>query len=85
MLRGTDDDTADAANVLEQAFAAIRNADLQYPDEQLLGCFLQDSVDSGAAARYMLRRCSSGRGDPDLVPLLSDWKQLIASSMCHHI
>ncbi|KAI1154143.1 kinase-like domain-containing protein [Nemania diffusa] len=70
---------ADAANVLEQAFAAIRNADLQYPDDRLLECFLQDSVDSGAAARYMLQRCSPGRCDPDLMPLLSDWKQLIAS------
>ncbi len=85
MLRGTDDDMADAAKVLEQAFAAIRNADLQYPDEQLLECFLQDSVDSGAAARYMLQKYSPGRGDPDLIPLLSDWKQLIASSTYHHI
>ncbi|KAI1354664.1 kinase-like domain-containing protein [Xylaria sp. FL0043] len=72
---------ADTANVLEQAFAAIQNADLQYPDEQLLECFLQDSIDSGAAARYMLQRCSAGRGGLDLIPLLSDWKQLIASIM----
>ncbi|KAI0426010.1 kinase-like domain-containing protein [Xylaria sp. FL1042] len=67
------------ANGLDRALAAIRNANLRYPDEELLVCFLQDSIDPAAAACYMLQRCSVGRDGVDLTPLLSDWKKLIAS------
>ncbi|KAI0394956.1 kinase-like domain-containing protein [Xylariaceae sp. FL0594] len=78
MISERDNDTADA---LVQAFAAIRNADLQYPDDRLLECFLGESIDPEAAARYMLQRirCSAERNDLDFEPLLSDWKHLIAS------
>ncbi|KAG4258995.1 hypothetical protein FPRO03_13217 [Fusarium proliferatum] len=61
---------------LEQALAAIRNSRLQHPDDQLLECFLTDSVGPEATARYMLQRCTDGKKDYDLFPLLLEWKEL---------
>lgn len=83
VLGGADDDMADTANGLDRALAVIRNANLRHPDAELLECFLQNSTDPVATARYMLQRCSAGRDDVDLVPLLSDWKQLVASCTYH--
>ncbi|KAK7952002.1 uncharacterized protein PG986_007730 [Apiospora aurea] len=69
-----------SATDFDRVFAAIRNADLRYPDEELLESFLEDSIDSEYAARYALQTCSATRvGGLDLTPLLSDWKRLIAA------
>ncbi|SCO55650.1 uncharacterized protein FFMR_12806 [Fusarium fujikuroi] len=64
---------------LEQALATIRNSRLQHPDNQLLECFLTDSVDPEATAQYMFQRCTDGQKYYDLVPLLSEWKELVRS------
>ncbi|VTT64171.1 unnamed protein product [Fusarium fujikuroi] len=61
---------------LGQAQAAIRNSRLQHPDDQLLECFLTDSVDPEATVQYMFQRCTDGQKYYDLVPLLSEWKEL---------
>ncbi|KAG4273137.1 hypothetical protein FPRO04_09974 [Fusarium proliferatum] len=66
---------------LGQALAAIRNSRLQHPDDQLLECFLTDSVDPEATAQYMLQRCTDGQIYYDLVPLLSEWKELVRSAV----
>ncbi|SCO06430.1 uncharacterized protein FFE2_11152 [Fusarium fujikuroi] len=64
---------------LGQAQAAIRNSRLQHPDDQLLECFLTDSVDPEATVQYMFQRCTDGQKYYDLVPLLSEWKELVRS------
>lgn len=63
----------------ERALAEIRSSRLQHPYNQLLECFLHDSVDLEATARYMLQRCIDGQEDYDLMPLLSEWKNLVGS------
>ncbi|QGI69505.1 hypothetical protein CEK26_013461 [Fusarium fujikuroi] len=65
---------------LGQAQAAIRNSRLQHPDDQLLECFLTDSVDPEATVQYMFQRCTDGQKYYDLVPLLSEWKELVRSA-----
>lgn len=39
---------------LELALESIRRANIAHPDDQLLECFLRDSVEPDAAARYLL-------------------------------
>lgn len=70
---------ADTASDLDRAFETIRSVHLPHPDGALLECFLQDAIDPGQAARYMLQRRFVGKDNLDLTPLLSDWKQLIAA------
>ncbi|KAF5614796.1 kinase-like domain protein [Fusarium sp. NRRL 52700] len=65
---------------LERALAAISNSRLQHPDEQLLQCFLQDSVDPETTSRYTLERYSNGSGGFYLSTLLSDWKELVGNA-----
>ncbi|KAF7543898.1 hypothetical protein G7046_g9908 [Stylonectria norvegica] len=72
---------AEPMNGLEQAVAAIRNSRLRYPDNRLLECFLQDSIDPDAAARYLLQTCPLGKDGLGLAALLSDWKQLTSHEM----
>ncbi|CVL04985.1 uncharacterized protein FMAN_12985 [Fusarium mangiferae] len=64
---------------LEQTLAAIRNSRLQHPDDQLLECFLTDSVDPEATSLYLLQRCTDGQKYYDLISLLSEWKELVRS------
>ncbi|KFA51544.1 hypothetical protein S40293_06349 [Stachybotrys chartarum IBT 40293] len=45
-------------NELDLVLASIRNANLSHPDDQLLECFLHDSIEPGLTARYVLQRCS---------------------------
>ncbi|KAF5024145.1 hypothetical protein F66182_3779 [Fusarium sp. NRRL 66182] len=70
---------ANTSNDLKHALSIVHSSDLKYPDDQLLECFLQDSIDPGAAAHYMLQRCSAGRDTLDLGQFLADWKQLVIS------
>jgi hypothetical protein len=58
---------------IEQALAAIRSSRFQHPDDQLLECFLQDSVGPEATARYVLQRYSDGQEGYDLRALSSEW------------
>ncbi|PNP75154.1 hypothetical protein FNYG_11523 [Fusarium nygamai] len=64
---------------LEQALTAIRTFGFQHPDDQLLECFVRDSVDHEATARYVLRKYFGEQEDVDLMSLLSDWKELVGS------
>ncbi|KAF5563434.1 kinase-like domain-containing protein [Fusarium napiforme] len=66
---------------LEQALTAIRNCGFQHPDDQLLECFVGDSVDPEATARYVLRRYFGAQEDVDLISLLSKWKELVGSEL----
>lgn len=70
---------SESQSSLEQALAAIRNSRLQHPDDQLLECFLTDSVDPEATALYLLQRCTDGQKYYDLIPLLLEWKELVRS------
>lgn len=83
LLGGTDHMAGTAS--LAQILAIIRNAHLRYPDEELLECFLEDSIDPAATAHYVLQRCECAvANDNGLMRLLSDWKQLIASCTYAH-
>ncbi|KAF5252519.1 hypothetical protein FANTH_2413 [Fusarium anthophilum] len=64
---------------LQQALNAIRNFCFQHPDDQLLECFLSDSVDPETTARYILQKYCGQQEDLSLTSLLSDWKQLVAN------
>ncbi|KAG6069794.1 hypothetical protein E4U15_008305 [Claviceps sp. LM218 group G6] len=66
-----------------RAQGLLRCVDLEYPDGQLLECFLRDSKDPLQTARYILGRCSAEGDSLDLATLLSDWKRLI--SLCMYI
>ncbi|CCE27336.1 uncharacterized protein CPUR_00810 [Claviceps purpurea 20.1] len=66
--------TSDIGRVLK----LLRGVDLEYPDGQLLECFLRDSKDPLQTARYILGRCSADGDALDLDTLLSDWKRLIS-------
>ncbi|KAG6060284.1 hypothetical protein E4U32_003518 [Claviceps aff. humidiphila group G2b] len=61
-----------------RAQGLLRCVDLEYPDGQLLECFLRDSKDPLQTARYILGRCSAEGDSLDLATLLSDWKRLIS-------
>ncbi|QPH04155.1 hypothetical protein C2857_000930 [Epichloe festucae Fl1] len=62
----------------ERVLELVRRVDLEYPDEQLLECFLLDSIEPLQTARYILARCSAKGDGFDLATLLSDWKRLIS-------
>ncbi|KAG6282240.1 hypothetical protein E4U48_004848 [Claviceps purpurea] len=66
--------TSDIGRVLK----LLRGVDLEYPDGQLLECFLRDSKDPLQTARYILGRCSAEGDSLKLATLLSDWKRLIS-------
>lgn len=66
--------TNETGRVLE----LVRCVDLEYPDGQLLECFLLYSIDPLQTARYILGRCSAEGDGLDLAALLSDWKRLIS-------
>ncbi|KAG6215511.1 hypothetical protein E4U26_008479, partial [Claviceps purpurea] len=66
--------TSDIGRVLK----LLRGVDLEYPDGQLLECFLRDSKDPLQTARYILGRCSAEGDSLNLATLLSDWKRLIS-------
>ncbi|EWG50877.1 hypothetical protein FVEG_16708 [Fusarium verticillioides 7600] len=68
-----------ASNSLEKALAIVRNSRLQHPNDQILECFLQDSVNPEATSRYVLEKYSDGPEGFDLTSLLSDWKELVGS------
>ncbi|KAF5606707.1 kinase-like domain protein [Fusarium subglutinans] len=68
---------AENQSSLEQALAAIRNFGFQHPDDQLLECFLCDSVDPETTARYVLRKYCGQQEDLSLALLLYDWKELL--------
>ncbi|KAF5549986.1 kinase-like domain-containing protein [Fusarium mexicanum] len=70
---------AENQSSLEQALAAIRGFGFQHPDDQLLECFLCDSVDPETTARYFLRKYLGQQKDLSLISLLSDWKELVAN------
>lgn len=70
--------TNETGRVLE----LVRCVDLEYPDGQLLECFLLYSIDPLQTARYILGRCSAEGDGLDLAALLSDWKRLISVCMC---
>ncbi|KAG6091384.1 hypothetical protein E4U14_001100, partial [Claviceps sp. LM454 group G7] len=62
----------------DRVLELLRYVDLEYPDGQLLECFLLDSKDPLQTARYILGRCSAEGDSLDLDTLLSDWKRLIS-------
>ncbi|KAG5956563.1 hypothetical protein E4U57_002540 [Claviceps arundinis] len=66
--------TSDTNRVME----LLRRVDLEYPDGELLECFVQDSKDPLQTARYILERCSAEGDDLNLATLISDWKRLIS-------
>lgn len=70
---------SESQSSLEQALAAIRSSRLQHPDNQLLECFLNDSVDPEATSLYLIQRCADGQKDYDLITLLSEWQELVRS------
>ncbi|KAG6213368.1 hypothetical protein E4U26_000741, partial [Claviceps purpurea] len=70
-------DTTTASDI-GTALGLLRCVDLEYPDGQLLECFLRDSKDPLQTARYILGRCSADGDGLNLATLLSDWKRLIS-------
>lgn len=54
------------------ADTTIREADLEYPGEELLDCFIREAVDPDRAARYFLQQCSLG-----LPAFIKDWVEVI--------
>ncbi|KAG6215508.1 hypothetical protein E4U22_004296, partial [Claviceps purpurea] len=62
----------------DRVLKLLRGVDLEYPDGQLLECFLRDSKDPPQTARYILGRCYADGDSLDLATLLSDWKRLIS-------
>ena len=69
--------------MIETALSMIQPAKLRFPDQQLVGSFLQESGHWNRAATYFLDRCN----EPDsptcgLDHLLADWKQLV--TLCKH-
>ncbi|KAG6233384.1 hypothetical protein E4U26_002382 [Claviceps purpurea] len=66
----------------DKVLELLRCVDLEYPDGELLECFLRDSIDPLQTARYILGRCSAEGDTLDLAALISDWKRLI--SVCVH-
>ncbi|KAF5980147.1 hypothetical protein FBULB1_5391 [Fusarium bulbicola] len=68
---------AENQSSLEQALAAIRNFGFQHPDDQLLECFLCDSVDPETTARYILQKYCGQQEDLSLTSLLYHWKKLV--------
>ncbi|KAL5589160.1 hypothetical protein FOBRF1_015688 [Fusarium oxysporum] len=75
---------AESQSRREQTLAVVRSSRLQHPYNQLLECFLHDSIDPEATARYMLQICIDGQEDYDLMPLLSEWKKLVGSVIDQH-
>ncbi|KAG6080945.1 hypothetical protein E4U15_003096 [Claviceps sp. LM218 group G6] len=67
-----------AASDIGTALGLLRCVNFEYPDGQLLECFLRDSKDPLQTARYILGRCSAEGDGLDLDTLLSDWKRLIS-------
>ncbi|CCE27337.1 uncharacterized protein CPUR_00811 [Claviceps purpurea 20.1] len=65
-------------NDIGRVLKLLRGVDLEYPDGQLLECFLRDSKDPLQTARYILGRCSAEGDSLNLATLLSDWKRLIS-------
>ncbi|KAG6313303.1 hypothetical protein E4U22_001068, partial [Claviceps purpurea] len=62
----------------DKVLELLRCVDLEYPDGELLECFLRDSIDPLQTARYILGRCSPEGDSLDLATLISDWKRLIS-------
>ncbi|KAL2173707.1 uncharacterized protein P884DRAFT_231963, partial [Thermothelomyces heterothallicus CBS 202.75] len=64
----------------EAALSAIRKSGLGHPDRPLLESFIDDSVDRGRAAAFLLRRLSrdTTTSNPDIGAFLADWKRTIA-------
>lgn len=52
------------ASDLAIALAAIDDAKLCFPDNELLESFVQDAIDPSAAARYLLQRGFRRQGRP---------------------
>ncbi|AEO57201.1 hypothetical protein MYCTH_2303063 [Thermothelomyces thermophilus ATCC 42464] len=67
----------------EAALSAIRQSGLGHPDRPLLESFIDDSVDRGRAAAFLLKRLSrdTTTSKPDIGAFLADWKRTIA--MCN--
>lgn len=59
---------------------AIRRANLAHPNDQLLECFLRDSVDPDEAARHLLQAYpADGQDAADWRGFISDWKRLLST------
>lgn len=61
------------------ALKVIRDANIAHPGEELLDCFIRDSVDQEHAANYLLRRCPPSQSIVGLDAFLSDWTQLVSA------
>jgi hypothetical protein len=61
---------------IEKALQAIKDSSLEYPNDQILECFIEDAADPDDAACYLLQRCTQNDGF-GVASLLSDWKQLV--------
>ncbi|SPJ79289.1 uncharacterized protein FTOL_07680 [Fusarium torulosum] len=68
---------ADEQSPTEKALEVITNSSLEYPDDQILECFIENSIDPDDAACYLLKRCTRNDGF-EVASLLSDWKQLVS-------
>lgn len=71
---------ADNKSHTEQALEAITNSSLEYPDDKILECFIENATDPDDAARYLIQRCTQNNGF-EVASLLSDWKQLVSLCM----
>ena len=79
----------DGDDYVGKALALILSIPLDPPEHKLLSCFVRDSVEPDAAARYVLRRASQCAGNGkdaefELRHLLADWKQLVKRCMASY-
>ncbi|KAF4494980.1 kinase-like domain [Fusarium agapanthi] len=72
---------AENQSSLEQAVTAIQIFGFQHPDDQLLECFLCDSINPETTARYILQKYIGQQKDLSLMSLLSGWKELVVNAI----
>jgi hypothetical protein len=60
-----------------RALRIVRNTELVHPGLPLVEAFLNDAVDGGQAARYLLQTSADNGSDANFTRFVKDWKDLV--------